>query len=144
MHAALSEAVHQVHQQYGEELFVEGDCHTLAVALMESNNLQGTLQACMLVDSSSKEPESAQYLHMLYRCPQGFAWDINGDKADQRWEERMVEAGVCTTDQLRWEEIPYQGYQVWLQEHYGCIDVMLCNRLVRMIKSTLEQSAAHA
>lgn len=144
MHSTITNALHNVRQQYGEEPFVEGDCHTLAVALLESNDRQGTLVACMLDDADAGAAEPAEYLHMVYRCPEGQTWDINGDNADRRWEERMVAAGVCTTAKLRWEEVPYQGYQVWLQEHYGCIDVMLCNRLLRMIKTPPEQSAARA
>nr|EIU2701764.1 hypothetical protein [Pseudomonas aeruginosa] len=144
MHSTITNALHNVRQQYGEEPFVEGDCHTLAVSLLESNDRQGTLVACMLDDADAGAAAPAEYLHMVYRCPEGHTWDINGDNADRRWEERMAAAGVCTTAKLRWEEVHYQGYQEWLQEHYGCIDVMLCNRLFRMIKTPPEQSAARA
>ncbi|HCF9660063.1 TPA: hypothetical protein NI776_001790 [Pseudomonas aeruginosa] len=140
MHSTITKALHDVRQQYGEEPFVEGDCHTLAVALLESNNRQGTLIACMLDDADAGAAAPAEYLHMVYRCPEGHVWDINGDKADSRWEERMVNAGLAlqgagAKQRLRWEEVPYQDHQIWLMDNYGCVDILLCNKLTRMMNA---------
>ncbi|MGG2621738.1 hypothetical protein [Pseudomonas aeruginosa] len=149
-HPGITRALHCVRQQYGEEPFVDGDCHTLAVALLEANGLQGSLVACMLDGADAGAAAPAEYLHMVYRCPEGHTWDINGDKAESRWEERMASAGIAlggadATHRLRWEEVPYQDHQVWLMDNYGCVDILLCNKLTQMMKGfmTMHTQAIH-
>lgn len=134
MHSTTTNALHRVREHYGEEPFVDGDCHTLAVALLEANGLRGSLIACLLGVDDAGAAAPAEYLHMVYRCPEGHTWDINGDKADSRWEGRIaVQGGVDAVRRLRWEEVPYKDHQLWLMENYGCVDVLLCNKISRMI-----------
>lgn len=122
--------------------FTNGDCHTLAVALYQAMGYQGKLCACLRETFDDNGlPFSTGYSHMVYEAPDGLLWDINGPHADVRWEEELNfseepdEDGLVHT--LRWEEVPYDTYQVWLQDHYGAIDNGLTDKLTQALRAIL-------
>lgn len=140
----IPDALKAIAAQYDAHDFVDGDCHTLAVALYEAHGLQGSLLACMRKTlNEDGSVYSTGYSHMVYECPQGRIWDIGGDNADIRWEESFPDSDVPDkwgmTSAFEWVAIPYEGHQAWLMEHYGCIDNMLGNYLKQTIRATQAQ-----
>lgn len=122
--------------------FTNGDCHTLAVALYQAMGHQGNLCACLRETFDENGlPFSTGYSHMVYEALDGLLWDINGPDADVRWEEELNlsdepdEDGLVHT--LRWEDVPYDTYQVWLQDHYGAIDTGLTSKLTQAFRALL-------
>ena len=91
----IPDALKAIAAQYDAHDFVDGDCHTLAVALYEAHGLQGSLLACMRKTlNEDGSVYSTGYSHMIYECPQGRIWDIGGDNADIRWEESFPDIDV--------------------------------------------------
>lgn len=123
--------------------FTNGDCHTLAVALYQAMGYQGKLCACLRETFDENAlPFSTGYSHMVYEAPDGLLWDINGMNADVRWEDDLAlpeepdEDGLVHT--LRWVDVPYDTYQVWLQDHYGAIDNGLTDKLTVALRQELQ------
>lgn len=134
----IQNALAAIAARYNAHDFVDGDCHTLAVALYEANNEQGKLVGCMRNTlNEDGSVYSVSYSHMVYECQQGRLWDIGGDNADVRWEEGFPDMAVPDkwgmTSTFEWVEVPYEGHQMWLMERYGCIDNMLGNYLKQEI-----------
>lgn len=144
----ISDRVEGIADRWGEDMFEDGDCHTLAMALHQSSapegataDRKGALYACMRrsVDKSGAVRESG-YSHMVYVDEDGAAWDIHGKGAIERWNERFDgsnQAGLIDTPE--WVAVPcahpsYSDTHIWLQEHYGCIDNVLQSQLVGYIQ----------
>lgn len=141
----MTKALARIQRDWANEHndFTNGDCHTLAVALYQAMGREGTLLAC-LRDSFDEDGQlfSTGYSHMVYQPPNGNdCWDIGGTGADVRWEdlfdlsEEPDRHGLV--DRFRWVTVPYDTYQVWLQEHYGCIDNMLTDKLTQALRAQL-------
>ncbi|WP_341744657.1 hypothetical protein [Azonexus hydrophilus] len=144
----ISRALDAVAAQYDPNMFLEGDCHTLAVALFETGGHKGKLVACLRKTIDERgSVYSTGYSHMVYECPEGMCWDIGGQEADVRWEDQFPDLdspdkwGMTTS--LEWVEVPYEGHQMWLMEHYGCIDNMLGNYVKQIIRESSMTHGCH-
>lgn len=143
---SMSSALQEIQRNWTNEYndFTNGDCHTLAVSLYQAMGYQGTLHAC-LHDSFDEDGLlfSTGYSHMVYQCSDdNESWDIGGGNADIRWEEYMSLSTEPDEDglvhSLRWVQVPHQTYQIWLQEHYGCIDNVLTDKLTQYLRKLLD------
>lgn len=129
--------------------FTNGDCHTLAVALYQAMGYQGKLCACLheTFDDNAL-PFSVGYSHMVYQDPNGVFWDINGPDADVRWEDYLDLSDEPDEDDLvhalRWTDVPYETYQMWLQEHFGAIDNVLTGKLMQALRPLLENEISNS
>ena len=123
--------------------FTNGDCHTLTVALYQALGHRGKLCACLRETFDDNGLLfSTGYSHMVYEAPDGALWDIEGDKADVRWEDMLNLSSEPDDDglvhTLRWVEVPFETYQMWLQEHYAAIDNGLTSKLTHALRALLQ------
>lgn len=150
----LRAALARITAQWDPDIFENGDCHTLALALHQSSapadlpdQRVGSLWACIResVDEHGNCVERG-YSHMIYSPEDGSSWDIRGPEADIRWEgnydqDARDKWGLRT--RLTWEKVPcshplYCDTHIWLQEYFGAIDNVLQGKLVCEIRKSQE------
>ena len=141
MASKLQAALETVAELYAHVGFLDGDCHTLAVALYMAMGESGKLLACLRETLEEDGTVYATgYSHMVYVID-GESWDIDGPAAVSRWEDSFEGLGQPDkwgmTDRLRWEEVAYSEWQPWLQEHYGAIDLKLTLEVAATLRDTL-------
>lgn len=144
---------------WGSDPFLNGDCHTLAMALHQASAAPGahqyrvgSLWACLRLEIDEDDQViTTGYSHMVYDDLDGVSWDIGGPGADERWAERFnfdaIDKWGLRTE-LKWVQVPhaqpdYADTHLWLQEHYGCIDMVLQDQLVAAIRNASSSSLLH-
>jgi hypothetical protein len=144
--SSVQHAIDYIASKWEADMFENGDCHTLAMALHQAFDREGTLWACLRksVDDEGIS-HTTTYSHMIFVDRQGTSWDIEGAEADERWDERFDlenpdKWGLMT--ELEWVIVPslhpqYSDTHIWLQEHYGCINTTLQDQLVQEIRQAL-------
>lgn len=146
----IRKAVEHIASHWGVDMFLSGDCHTLAMALHQAHaqagaddGRTGTLWACLrkAVDESG-QVVTTTYSHMVYVAPNGAAWDIEGVDADERWDEQF---STQTRDKwglimvLDWIQVPcacpdYSDTHVWLLAHFATVTPALQLQLAQHLR----------
>lgn len=134
----IPKALRDIESVYGIDRFISGDCHNLAVALLQANKDEGSLFACI-----RKEMEedgtlySTTYSHMIYECGNAKKWDIDGADATERWEfQWRIDAhkdGLC--NELEWIKVEPENLGNWLGEHFAALDTELVKAMSKLASS---------
>lgn len=87
----LNKFLNLVKNNINPNIFVSGECHTLAFMLTQ--RFSGKMIAIIRkeVDFDSNKTFSITYSHMVFEDKNGICWDIDGDFADVRWVEQWSE-----------------------------------------------------
>lgn len=111
--------------------FHNGDCHNLALALLETLGTGKLLAGCHYKDSAPTVP--TEYYHMVYQAEDGYTWDIDGKHAIENWEEAFG------TGDFVWIEVAPGDLNAWLTEHNATLNM----NTVAILKKDLSAITKH-
>ncbi len=149
-HQHLAMALGHVREHVDPWALRDGQCHTLALALLRHEQGQGRVLAALrhTLDADGLIEQSF-YSHMVFEDRWGRFWDIDGDEADTRWEIEREAAGDQEEPGERkvwdWRYVPAdlerpQVLAQWLDKHAGPkVDPELLHTIEQSLSSAQQQ-----
>jgi hypothetical protein len=119
-------------QESGRIRFLNGSCHTLALALWIADGGKGVFSAVLELEKDADDSfyEGARYQHMVYLDELGAAWDVDGvDAADryirrryssrewQKWQDGIGSEGFERSHE--WVPVAVENFVLFLSDWHA-------------------------